>query len=743
MAAAPQLDPVTLPFDHVSPNVRVSSASAALGAAARRRPLRATDTADTERLAILVVEPDERTRSLLHVGLSREGFDVLAAASSEEALRYLSPERPLPAMIFCEADLRGGDGFSLCQNIRSDQRTADLPVVLLSRNPESFYRELAGGAGADEFLPKPLYLNDVISLATLMAGRSSSEARFYAETQSLPMVHALRALLSGVRSGRIELSDTRAHIAFREGRVVDAAFDGLDGQDALLRMLLLAEGEYVVSFGPSLTRASMTFGLEDLCRRMLPRLQRWHRLLSRCVPLEATLVVDFAQLKDVLSTLPDEVNALLRLFDGHRRVRDVVMTASLDEITALEAITRLYAMALLSPLAHVDAPSHLDAAEVPAFFEPATGSPEASSPGLHDALFGDVEWLESSAARAPNIAPAQEALDPQLLQQLDAFRIKPVVEARSPAIREPAVEAELSHFARSEATEPEPSPMAQAFADQAPIALVEVVDAQGSSTAIDADPNASVFAEVAYGPAQTESKFFSDGEVTADLTPAAARRAHRSAAYGPVLLGVGVIATAALAIAFWPRAAKQPMVLEPLVVTSEPEAAQRPAQVAALPATTQSAPTVAPAGGGAVSGETLPTAALAAAAPPVLRAAPAVAPTPTAPPALEEASRLYTRQQYRQAITVLEGLTTSEPRHAAAWVLLGLSRFDNGDAKGAETATMKALEVEPANGRAIILLASIHLDAGQKAKARAELQRYLELHPKGPFAQEARDLLRQ
>ena len=41
----------------------------------------------------------------------------------------------------------------------------------------------------------------------------------------------------------------------------------------------------------------------------------------------------------------------------------------------------------------------------------------------------------------------------------------------------------------------------------------------------------------------------------------------------------------------------------------------------------------------------------------------------------------------------------------------------------------------------IVLLATVFLDKGQNREAKIELQRYLELYPKGPFAHEVRELL--
>src|ERR687888_1114143 len=183
---------------------RAAGTASVMGAANRHRPLKATDTVSNTQALILAVEPDARTRSLLEVGLAEQGFAVVSASSAEEAEGYLHPELMLPSMILCETDLRGEDGFSLCGRVRGDARTADLPFVLLSRSGNATHRELAGGAGADQLFTKPLFLNDVVAMARLMAGRSSIGGRYEAETGSLPLSGLLRSLLSGVRSGRID-----------------------------------------------------------------------------------------------------------------------------------------------------------------------------------------------------------------------------------------------------------------------------------------------------------------------------------------------------------------------------------------------------------------------------------------------------------------------------------------------------------------------------------------------------------
>ncbi len=78
-----------------------------------------------------------------------------------------------------------------------------------------------------------------------------------------------------------------------------------------------------------------------------------------------------------------------------------------------------------------------------------------------------------------------------------------------------------------------------------------------------------------------------------------------------------------------------------------------------------------------------------------------------------------------------------------AWQLMGLARYDSGDTRGAEEAAQTVLALAPDYADAHLLLATIDLDSGKKPEAKVELQKYLDLAPQGPHADEAKALLKR
>jgi len=349
------------------------------------------------RMRVLLVEADAHARSVLGTGLAEVGFEVALVATAEDALAELEHSHVLPSLIITETGLEGMDGYTLCSQLRAEPRTAQVPLVLLASRREGFHPELAVSAGADDFFIKPVLVQDVVALARLKAGRRSSELQFEAHSARLHLKEIAPALLAGMRSGRLVLKDGSGFFAFRNGRVVDASFEGVSGVLGLRRLLAFGSGVYGVTFGPELHRGSLLMDLPFLRSQVLPALERFERLRDVGVPLAARLTVDFPQLAEHLSTLPDEVISLVRLFDGRRTVRAVLLECRFMEVVAFGAVMQLFMQGVLVPVSHVEERERVR--EAPRFLEP--------SDAALDELVGEMEAPEDAPVEAPGVAAVE------------------------------------------------------------------------------------------------------------------------------------------------------------------------------------------------------------------------------------------------------------------------------------------------------------------------------------------------
>lgn len=83
---------------------------------------------------ILVVDDDPDTRHLFRLVLEHGGHEVVEAANGEAALDLINPD-PLPDVITTDLTMPVLDGEGLIERLRSDPRTASLPIVVVSANP--------------------------------------------------------------------------------------------------------------------------------------------------------------------------------------------------------------------------------------------------------------------------------------------------------------------------------------------------------------------------------------------------------------------------------------------------------------------------------------------------------------------------------------------------------------------------------------------------------------------------------
>ena len=102
---------------------------------------------------LLIAEDDSALRGLYVKHLSISGFDVIEAADGADAIESTSSR--LPDVVVMDLSLPIIDGWEATRRLKSDARTAHIPVVALTAYDTSPELERAMLAGCDWFIPKP------------------------------------------------------------------------------------------------------------------------------------------------------------------------------------------------------------------------------------------------------------------------------------------------------------------------------------------------------------------------------------------------------------------------------------------------------------------------------------------------------------------------------------------------------------------------------------------------------------
>lgn len=123
---------------------------------------------------VLIVEDEADIRELMRYNLEREGYQIHECASAEEAKVCL--ETYSPDIILLDLMLPGTDGFALCRKLRSWEKTAGVPVIMVTARNED--ADIVAGleVGADDYITKPFSARILLARVKAVLRRCAVEA---------------------------------------------------------------------------------------------------------------------------------------------------------------------------------------------------------------------------------------------------------------------------------------------------------------------------------------------------------------------------------------------------------------------------------------------------------------------------------------------------------------------------------------------------------------------------------------
>ena len=110
---------------------------------------------------IYYVEDDDNIRELVvytlaQVGMPARGFETAAAF-------YAATELQLPDLVLLDIMMPQEDGLSVLRNLRSDQRTMEIPVILVTAKSTEFDKVQGLDLGADDYITKPFGMAELLA----------------------------------------------------------------------------------------------------------------------------------------------------------------------------------------------------------------------------------------------------------------------------------------------------------------------------------------------------------------------------------------------------------------------------------------------------------------------------------------------------------------------------------------------------------------------------------------------------
>ena len=123
---------------------------------------------------VLVVEDESAIAELISINLRHAGFEVAIASNADQA--QAAVDGALPDLIILDWMLPGQSGVALAKRWRSESRTRDLPVIMLTARADEADKITGLDAGADDYLTKPFSTNELMARIRAVLRRKAPEA---------------------------------------------------------------------------------------------------------------------------------------------------------------------------------------------------------------------------------------------------------------------------------------------------------------------------------------------------------------------------------------------------------------------------------------------------------------------------------------------------------------------------------------------------------------------------------------
>ena len=115
---------------------------------------------------ILVIDDDVDILSVMEILLSMKGFNVETIANGDNAVSKI--ENFAPDLVLLDVLISGFDGRAICKEIKSNDKTRHIPIIMFSAHPGA--AATIKDYGADDFISKPFDVDYLLSRVNLQLG---------------------------------------------------------------------------------------------------------------------------------------------------------------------------------------------------------------------------------------------------------------------------------------------------------------------------------------------------------------------------------------------------------------------------------------------------------------------------------------------------------------------------------------------------------------------------------------------
>lgn len=131
---------------------------------------------------IVIIEDEPDISEVIRYNLEREGYEVYDAENGEEGLQ--SVREIVPDLVLLDLMLPGMNGLEVCRQIKSDARTAPVPVIMVTAKGDEADVVAGLDLGADDYVPKPFGPRELVARVRALLRRTPEPVPVGEETEA-------------------------------------------------------------------------------------------------------------------------------------------------------------------------------------------------------------------------------------------------------------------------------------------------------------------------------------------------------------------------------------------------------------------------------------------------------------------------------------------------------------------------------------------------------------------------------
>ncbi len=162
---------------------------------------------------ILIVEDEKDIVKMLEYNLKKEGFRVLSVAGGEDALDIAGKEHP--DLVILDLMLPGMDGLEVCKALKKENKTAGIPIIMLTAKSQETDKIIGLELGADDYMTKPFSPRELVA-------RIKAVLRRIKEKEQLPEVLKIGDLTMDFSKIAVSVKDKPVELTSKEFELLKA-----------------------------------------------------------------------------------------------------------------------------------------------------------------------------------------------------------------------------------------------------------------------------------------------------------------------------------------------------------------------------------------------------------------------------------------------------------------------------------------------------------------------------------------